>query len=199
MMTENHPAIRRHEIFAVILHHRRRRTLIVEDEHFRRDPFAVEAITDCRRAKSRCDNPERADLLAPRQRQHRERCQPNQRHRNPEKFFPERHSPSKIATYSTGRTGCCRACAPQIRASVSPLSAYLSAPRRSLCAADVLQRLVSARDQQTICWSAWIQPCAAPLRLSQSLCRAVRAQQCDRLRLATKFRRASWPRLASPR
>ena len=58
MMTENHPAIRRHKIFAVILHDRRRRALVIQDQNFRREPFAVEAIADREGAQPGDDDPE---------------------------------------------------------------------------------------------------------------------------------------------
>ena len=64
MMTECHPAIRRHEILAVILHDRGRRALVVQDEDFGREPFAVKTIADRRSHRARDDDPERADLLA---------------------------------------------------------------------------------------------------------------------------------------
>src|SRR5438552_18310648 len=91
MMAENHPAIRRYEIFSVILHDGRRRALIIEHENFRRDPFAIEPVADRRCAKSRGHDPKRANLFAPRKCQHAERSQANQRHRNPKQFFPKTH------------------------------------------------------------------------------------------------------------
>ena len=51
MMAENHPAIRRDKILAVILHDRRRGALIVQDQNLRRQPFAVETIADREGAK----------------------------------------------------------------------------------------------------------------------------------------------------
>ena len=91
-MTENHPAVRRHKIFPVIPDNSRRRALVIEHENLRREPFAVEPITDRGPTKSGDDNPERADLLTARQRQHGERGQAQQRHRNPKQLFPEAHT-----------------------------------------------------------------------------------------------------------
>ena len=50
MMPERHPAVRRHEILAVIHHERGRGAVVVEHENFRREPLAVKAITDRGRA-----------------------------------------------------------------------------------------------------------------------------------------------------
>src|SRR5205085_6605928 len=91
MVTESHPAIRRHEIFAIISYNCRGGAFVIEHEHFGREPFAVEPITDRSRAKSGDDDPERADLFAARKRQHGERCQTEQRDRNPKQLFPETH------------------------------------------------------------------------------------------------------------
>src|SRR5207245_583901 len=62
MMAEDDPTICWHKIFAVVFYHGRRGALVVEREHLRRQPFAVEPVTDRRRAKSSDDYPKRADL-----------------------------------------------------------------------------------------------------------------------------------------
>src|SRR5207248_2463375 len=46
MMAENHPTIGRYVIFAVVLQDGRSGPLVIEYEHFRRQPFAVKAITN---------------------------------------------------------------------------------------------------------------------------------------------------------
>ena len=46
MMTENHPAIRWHIILVVISQNSRRGALLIQNEHFGREPFAVKAIAD---------------------------------------------------------------------------------------------------------------------------------------------------------
>ena len=70
MMAENHPAICRDKIFAVVLHDRRRRAFVVQDQDLCRQPFAVKAIADGESAEPGDDDPKRADLFAARHRQH---------------------------------------------------------------------------------------------------------------------------------
>ena len=66
MMAEHHPAICWNEILPVILHDRWRGAFVIENQHFRRQPFAVEAVADRERAQPRRHYPQRADLLAAR-------------------------------------------------------------------------------------------------------------------------------------
>ena len=91
VVAENHPAIGRDKIFAVILHHRRSGALVVQDQDLGRQPFAVETIADREGAKAGGDNPQRADLFAARKRQHDDRHQAQGRDGNPKQFFPDIH------------------------------------------------------------------------------------------------------------
>ena len=68
MMTEHHPSIRRHKILAVVLHNRWCRTFVIQNEHLRRQPFAIKTIADRGRAKARRDDPECADRFTARKR-----------------------------------------------------------------------------------------------------------------------------------
>ena len=91
MMAEDDPAIRRHKIFAVVFDDRWRGALVIQRQHLRCQPFAVEPVTDRRRAKSSDDYPKRADLFAARKCQDRERSQAEKRDRDPKQLFPEAH------------------------------------------------------------------------------------------------------------
>ena len=90
-MTEDHPAVRRHKILAVVLHDRRRRALLIEHEHLCRQPFAVETIANRECAQARDDDPERADLFPTRSRQDRQRAHAERGHRKPQQLFPPAH------------------------------------------------------------------------------------------------------------
>ena len=46
MMTERHPAIGRDEILPVIDHERGRGPVVIEHEHFGREPFAVKTVAN---------------------------------------------------------------------------------------------------------------------------------------------------------
>jgi len=91
-MTEHHPAIGRHEVFAVVLDDRRSGALVIEHQDLGREPFAVKPIANRRCARTGNHDPKGVDLLAARQRQHCQRRQAEQRHRNPKQLFPETHT-----------------------------------------------------------------------------------------------------------
>ncbi len=46
MVAENHPAICGHEVFAIVPNNRGRGALIIQHQHFGREPLAVKPITD---------------------------------------------------------------------------------------------------------------------------------------------------------
>src|SRR5207248_9545712 len=87
MMSKNHPAVRRHEIFAVVLHQSGSGALVIKQEHFAREPLRIETITDREGAQPRDDNPERVNLLSPAHRQNRDRPEPKQGDRDAEQRY----------------------------------------------------------------------------------------------------------------
>ena len=106
VVTENHPAIRRHEIFAVVLHDGRRRSLIVEQKYLGRQPFAVKTIADRERTESGHDNPERVDWFAARSGDDRQRADTHHRDRKPNQLFPPAHSPRILVEIAVPRQHC---------------------------------------------------------------------------------------------
>jgi hypothetical protein len=62
--------------------------LVVQDENFRRQPFAVEPVTDRERAQARGHNPKRVDLFAPRERQDASAKRPRTLTAIQSNFFP---------------------------------------------------------------------------------------------------------------
>ena len=91
VMAENHPAIRWHIIFTVILQDCRCGALLIKHEHLCCQPFAVEAIANGQRAKSSQNNPERADLFAAGERKDCHRPYAQRGDANPEQLFPPTH------------------------------------------------------------------------------------------------------------
>jgi hypothetical protein len=63
-MTEDDPAVRRHEVTAVAEALGRRRARRIEREHLRCKEGAVEAVADCVDADGGDDEPQRVDALA---------------------------------------------------------------------------------------------------------------------------------------
>src|SRR5437868_879221 len=92
MMAEYHPAVGRHEIFAVIADHGRSSTLVIQHQHFGSQPLAVESIADSGRTQPGNHDPERTDFLALREREHTQRGETYQRYRNPKQLLPKRHA-----------------------------------------------------------------------------------------------------------
>ena len=89
MMSECHPAVRRHEILAVIHYERGRRPVVVEHENFCREPLAVKAITDRGRAEAGSHNPKGIDRLAPGKGQHGDGGCTERTNADPEKEFEQ--------------------------------------------------------------------------------------------------------------
>src|SRR5437870_374992 len=96
MMTENHPTICRHEIFAVVSDDRRGGAFVIQHQHFRREPLAIKTVADGKRAQSGDNYPKRADLFPARKRQNTNSGQAKNCDRNPEQLFPKSHSDSNL-------------------------------------------------------------------------------------------------------
>ena len=96
VMTKNHPAVRRHEILAVIAHEGGRGALIIKDEQFRRQPLAVEAVTDRERAQPGDDDPESAHRLSARESENRNGHHSENADCHPKQFLPETHRQTQL-------------------------------------------------------------------------------------------------------
>src|SRR4029079_7584264 len=96
MMSKNHPTIRRHKIFAVVLHQGGSGALVVQQKHLAGEPLRIETITYREGAQPRDDDPERIDLLSPGHRQNRNRPEPKKRYRDPEQFL---HNTNALLVY----------------------------------------------------------------------------------------------------
>src|SRR5204863_9828363 len=64
MMSKHHPAIRWHVIFVVISHNCRRGALLIQHEHFGREPFAVKTVADRESAEPCDDDPQSTELFS---------------------------------------------------------------------------------------------------------------------------------------
>src|SRR5205823_12978941 len=84
MMSKDHPTIRRHEIFAVVLYQSGSGAFVIKQKHLTGKPLGIETITDREGAQPRDDDPERVDLLTPGHRQNRNRPEPKQGHCDPD-------------------------------------------------------------------------------------------------------------------
>src|SRR5207253_8516989 len=96
MMSKNHPTIRRHKIFAVVLHESGSGALVVQQKHLAGEPLRIETITYREGTQPRHDDPKRVDLLTLGHRQNRKRPEPKQGYRDPEQFFPQAHPPGSV-------------------------------------------------------------------------------------------------------
>ena len=91
MMPEHHPAIRRHEIFAVIMRDGGCSALIIQDENLGCEPLAVKTVADRERAEPRGYDPKRADLFATGKPENGQRQQSQNADGDPQQFFPNIH------------------------------------------------------------------------------------------------------------
>src|SRR5438046_360396 len=91
MMPENHPAVRWHIIFAVVLQNSWRGSFVIQHQYFCRQPFAVKTVADAKRTKARNNDPKGTDLFAARERQNDDRPDSQSRNGKPEQLFPEAH------------------------------------------------------------------------------------------------------------